>query len=121
VGLADETQVTTEFPSSSDLSASGILPDRKQLQALMWNTVGIERSGHNLQGALQQLNSWHVEGTTLSSLETANLLELARVTTRAALARRESRGAHYRYDYSERSPDWQHSLVFKQHVAVGCS
>ena len=118
---ADESQVTTEFPSSSDLCASEILLDRKQLQALMWNTVGIERSGHDLQGALQQLNSWHVEGTTLSSLETANLLELARVTTRAALARRESRGAHYRDDYADSSPDWKHSLVFQQQVTVECS
>ena len=97
------------------------LLDRNQLQSLMWNTVGIERSGRDLSRALEQLDSWRVEATDVPSLETANLLELARVTTRAALTRRESRGAHYRYDYSERSPDWQHSLVFKQHVAVGCS
>jgi L-aspartate oxidase len=108
-------------PSSESLSARTALSDRKQLQSLMWNTVGIERSGRDLSRALEQLDSWRVEATDVPSLETANLLELARVTTRAALTRRESRGAHYRYDYSERSPDWQHSLVFKQHVAVGCS
>jgi L-aspartate oxidase len=87
----------------------------------MWNMVGIERNGHDLRRALGQLNSWNVKGTTVSSLETANLLELARGTTRAALARRESRGAHYRDDYPESSPDWEHSLVFRQQVAVECS
>jgi L-aspartate oxidase len=109
-----------EFPISSESSSPEILSDRKQLQNLMWNMVGIERNGSDLRSALEQLNSWHVKGTTLSSLETANLLELARVTTRAALERRESRGAHYRDDYPESSPDWQHSLVFQRQVAVEC-
>jgi succinate dehydrogenase/fumarate reductase flavoprotein subunit len=66
------------------------------------------------------LHSWRVEGTTVFSLETENLLELARATVRAALARCESRGAHYRDDYPESSPKWQHSLVFQQQVAVEC-
>ncbi len=111
----------TELGLSSELSSPQTpLSDRKQLQSLMWNMVGIERNGHDLRSALQQLRSWHVEGTTVSSLETRNLLELARVTAAAALARRESRGAHYRDDYPESSPDWQHSLVFQQKVAVEC-
>jgi L-aspartate oxidase len=117
-----EIEGTTELGLSSDLSLPQIpLSDRKQLQSLMWNTVGIERNGHDLRNALEQLHSWRAEGTTLPSLETANLLELARVTVRAALARCESRGAHYRDDYPESSSDWQHSLVFRQQVAVECA
>lgn len=113
---------STEVPPlSSGLSSRQILlSERKQLQSLMWNMVGIERNGRDLRAALEQLNSWNVEGVTLPSLETANLLELARVTTRAALARLESRGAHYRDDCPETSPDWQHSLVFRQQVTVEC-
>jgi len=114
------TEDVSELPLSCGPSPQ-VLSDRKQLQGLMWNAVGIERNGRDLRSALERLNSWHVEGTTVSSLETANLLELARVTAQAALARRESRGAHYRDDYPETLPDWQHSLVFQQQVTVECS
>ena len=114
-------EAVAEFHRSSESSSPQPLSDRKKLQSLMWNMVGIERNGHDLQRALEQLHSWHVEGTTISSLETANLLTLARSTTEAALARRESRGAHYRNDYPESSPEWQHSITFQQQVAVECS
>jgi L-aspartate oxidase len=110
-----------ELPLSSDLSSAQVLlSDRTQLQSLMWSLVGIERNGHDLRKAMEQLNSWRVEGTTVSSFETANLLELARVTTQAALTRCESRGAHFRDDYPASSPEWQRSLVFQQQVAVEC-
>lgn len=111
-----------ELPRSSELSSAQIaLADRKQLQSLMWNLVGIERNGDDLRKALELLNAWSVEATAVSSLETSNLLELSRATTLAALARHESRGAHFREDYPETSPDWQRSLVFQQQVTVECS
>jgi L-aspartate oxidase len=117
-GIEDAVEVSLSLQSSAPQVP---LAERKQVQNVMWNMVGIERNGRDLRSALKQLDSWHVEGTTVSSLETANLLKLARVTTRAALARCESRGAHYRDDYPESSPGWQHSLVFHQQVAVECS
>ena len=98
-----------------------LLTDRKSLQNLMWDTVGIERTGQELQYALEQLSSWRADDAcSISSLETANLLDLARATTRAALARHESRGAHFRHDFPETSLAWQHSLVHEQSVAVKC-
>lgn len=119
---SSEIEDAIDPPLSSDLRTPQVLlSGRKQLRSLMWNMVGIERNGRDLQSALEQLNSWYVEGTSLSSLETTNLLELARATTRAALARRESRGAHCRDDYPESSPEWQHSLAFQQQVTVECS
>lgn len=113
---ANEFELSSEFPSPQVEFS-----DRERLQSLMWNKVGIERNELDLRSALEQLHSWHAAGETVSSLETANLLELARVTTRAALARCESRGAHYRNDYPERSTAWEHSLIFQQKVAVECS
>jgi L-aspartate oxidase len=104
------------------ITRSNILTDRIELQRLMWNTVGIERTGRDLERTLEQLNLWHVDNAaSVSPLETANLLQLARATTRAALERRESRGAHFRSDYPETSSTWLHSLVYERPVGVACS
>lgn len=97
------------------------LQSREELQTLMWNAVGITRNGLALQSALQQLNAWHiVEPHSISSLETANLLQLARLTAAAALARCESRGAHFRDDYPDPSQAWCHSLTYERQVGVAC-
>jgi len=37
----------------------------------------------------------------------------ARLMTEAALLRQESRGAHFRTDFSQPSSDWQKHIVFK--------
>ncbi|MFM8828093.1 MAG: hypothetical protein ACKOGE_02260 [Actinomycetota bacterium] len=41
--------------------------------------------------------------------EAAGLLDIARVTALAALAREESRGAHFRTDFPEPDPSQAHS------------
>jgi L-aspartate oxidase len=99
--------------------------DRTALQTLMWNNVGIERSRIGLEAAAAQLHRWHADGTDIPALETANLLALARVIVVAALAREESRGAHFRDDFPEPVPSFQHSLIYTQNpvptpVAVPC-
>jgi succinate dehydrogenase/fumarate reductase flavoprotein subunit len=49
-----------------------------------------------------------------STLELENQLDIAEAVTLAALARKESRGAHYRKDFPERNDDnfQKHSLTF---------
>ena len=49
----------------------------------------------------------------LEALELGNLIDLAQVTVESALARKESRGAHYREDFPKRNDDeWlKHSLA----------
>jgi L-aspartate oxidase len=86
--------------------------ERLSLQTLMWDNVGIERTRTSLEAAATQLNRWHTETSSVYALETANLLALARVLVAAALAREESRGAHFRHDFPETSPAFQHSLVY---------
>jgi L-aspartate oxidase len=91
--------------------------DRVALQSLMWNAAGIERNAAGLEAAATQLDQWQPSGATMQDLETANLLALGRVLVAAALARRESRGAHFREDFPETSDGLRHSLVYCQEMA----
>jgi succinate dehydrogenase / fumarate reductase flavoprotein subunit len=52
----------------------------------------------------------------LDAIELGALLELAGVITASALARKESRGAHFREDFPDRDDDhWlKHTLVQKE-------
>lgn len=55
---------------------------------------------------------WHPE--LLEVVEMANMLEVARALLASALARTESRGAHYRDDYPERDEKWDgHNLMVR--------
>jgi L-aspartate oxidase len=61
----------------------------------MWEAAGVHRSGPGLRAAAAEL------AATAMPLpgEDANLLQLARLVVAAALAREESRGAHFRSDH----------------------
>lgn len=93
---------------------------RAMLQELMWRSVGLERDASGLMAAATRLESWGANGdaangdaanaagakaTMVHELENRNLLELARLMTTAALAREESRGAHFRTDFPETRPE----------------
>ena len=87
---------------------------RSALQQLMWDAAGIERSGSGLRAAGAQLARW-VGGTdSVETLETANLLAIARVMVTAALAREESRGAHFRTDFPETREEFRRDLDYVQ-------
>lgn len=85
---------------------------RRDIQTLMWSAVGLERDATTLRAALDTLDAWHVTAATVAELEERNLLDLARIVTRAALVREESRGAHDRTDVPETREEWRHSLVW---------
>jgi L-aspartate oxidase len=72
------------------------------LRELMWREVGIVREGKRLAGALarlKELDSQLPEALCRRDWEAHNLSAIAQLIVRAALAREESRGAHYRLDY----------------------
>jgi len=90
-----------------------------ELQDLMQSMVGIVRSEDDLTQALDALNRLrervnhvHVEGNREynsgwhTALDLRNLLPVAEAVTRAAIERKESRGAHFREDYMEKDPEW---------------
>ena len=72
------------------------------LQELMWRDVGIVREAKRLRSAiaaLKDLQGQLPEAHCRREWEAHNLAAIAQLITRAALAREESRGAHYRLDY----------------------
>ena len=86
------------------------------LQSFMWDNVGIVRSEEGMTGAADTLAAWEsVLPPTADrpSYELSNLVRAARLMAEAALMRKESRGAHYRTDYPNRSRAWRKHIVFK--------
>ncbi|WP_448810601.1 L-aspartate oxidase [Agromyces bauzanensis] len=78
---------------------TGAVVDRAELQQLMWEHVGLERDAEGLAAASARLVSRRApEVHDRRTAEDRNLLDLARLTIAAALARRESLGAHFRTD-----------------------
>lgn len=92
---------------------AGIEAIRERLHETMWNKVGILRDAHGLEQAQselveleRELEASGVVGTTLAYnmgwhdwIDLKNLILVSRAIAAAALARQDSRGAHYRTDF----------------------
>ena len=115
-----DTTTPQADPLEMDAAGSREAVDREALQNLMWNAAGIQRTEGDLLEAAKRLARWTADGTTIADLETANLLTIARVVVASALARRESRGAHFRTDFPEISSAFQHASVYARSVPVTC-
>jgi L-aspartate oxidase len=73
-----------------------------QMQDLMWRDVGIVRDATGLRRAIQQLENLTARVAhprSRRAYEVKNIHQTALLVARSALAREESRGAHYRLDY----------------------
>jgi L-aspartate oxidase len=87
-----------------------------QIQDLLWKGVGIVRIRTGMQEAIKSLEALAprvAHPRTRRSQEAANLHLAALLVARSALAREESRGAHYRIDYPGRDDKkfLKHSVV----------
>jgi len=93
----------------------------EQIQDLMWNEVGIVRSRMGMQKAVKSLEEMApklAHPKTRRSHEASNLHLAALLVARSALAREESRGAHYRMDYPDHDDKkfLKHSVVRTEKV-----
>lgn len=83
----------------------GIAPDPDavaQLRQIMTAHVGVRRTGAGLQHALDLINALARANADCPDL--ANMCATARLIAASALARRESRGAHWRDDFPATDP-----------------
>jgi L-aspartate oxidase len=88
----------------------------RQVQEIMWREVGIVRSGKSLKHAIEQLEALREtlpKETSRRAYEANNIWQMGMLITRSAMARLESRGAHYRTDYPEHD-----DVKFKKHSVV---
>ncbi|HET9979758.1 MAG TPA: FAD-binding protein, partial [Ktedonobacterales bacterium] len=91
---------------------------RQQLREAMWRDVSLRRDAEGMTAAGKTLRK--LAGAGPVDPETANMLLAAQLITTAALARRESRGGHFRSDYPDRDPslDGVHSLLHAPSVTA---
>ncbi len=90
-------------------------PSLSALQQLLWDKVGIIRHQQSLTQAADIMAAWQkslAPPTDRPSYELNNLVLTGRLVTEAALLREESRGAHFRSDFPQSSPQWQRHIVF---------
>jgi succinate dehydrogenase/fumarate reductase flavoprotein subunit len=110
--------VSTVLPTPHSESEIGAA--RVRLQEIMWQRAGLVRSGDGLQQALAELDELETRfgapAPDRDAIELANMICVARLVVRAALERRESRGAHFRTDFPEiDDAHWQH------HISLRCA
>ena len=89
-----------------------------KIQDLMWKEVGVVRMRPGMQNAVDTLGEMaprFAHPKTRRAHEAANLHLAALLVARSALAREESRGAHYRIDY----PDHEDRRFLRHSVVRG--
>jgi L-aspartate oxidase len=93
--------------------------DRKEIQALMWDYVGIVRSNFRLSRALKRINiivteveAFYKRSKVFPELiELRNIALVAQLAIRCALNRKESRGLHYNIDYPIKKNTPKHTTL----------
>ncbi|PON14969.1 L-aspartate oxidase [Candidatus Entotheonella serta] len=80
-----------------------------QIRNIMWTHVGLVRTASGLVEALGQLRELEDKVKTRKG---KNMLTVAQLIATAALAREESRGAHFRIDYPAPTKVWAHGSVW---------
>lgn len=90
-----------------------------ELRLLMWDYVGIVRTSKRLERALrriqmlqQEIDEYYAHFRVSNNLlELRNLVQVAELIVRCAMARKESRGLHYTLDYPALLPDAGPSIL----------
>ena len=115
---------------SFDRGASGENPYQIQydLQEAMQDLVGIVRTETEMQQALIKIDALHARAEQVgitghrqynngwhTAIDLGSLLLVSEAITRAAVMRKESRGAQFREDFPNKDPEWgKHNIIVKR-------
>ncbi|MCE9545633.1 MAG: L-aspartate oxidase [Planctomycetia bacterium] len=98
---------------------------RNALKSLMWRRVGVRRDRAGLLSAAETIDAWcrYVlprQFDNQEGWELQNMLTVARIMTRAALLREETRGVHQRTDFPNTDDEhWRRHLSFIRREPAG--
>jgi L-aspartate oxidase len=95
----------------------------RSLQQMMWQKAGLLRDAKGLNAAaatLEQIRAQLPPATDRATLELRNLHAVAELIVTSALAREESRGAHYRNDFPRKDDErfQKHSVISRENRLV---
>ncbi|MFN8096429.1 MAG: L-aspartate oxidase [Vicinamibacteria bacterium] len=85
----------------------------RALRALAWEALGLVRTADGLSRALARLDGLE-RAIPPGAVEARSLATVARLVATAALARPESRGAHFRADRPAADPAWRRRIVMRR-------
>ncbi|MBI5435481.1 MAG: L-aspartate oxidase [Planctomycetes bacterium] len=93
------------------------------LKALMWRQMGIVRTGPAIQDARDKIRFWTravigQAATEPKAFELVNMLTVAGLMATSALAREESRGAHFRIEFPKPTDAWRAHTVLQPSVTA---
>ena len=113
-------RVDPPSPSTFERSLHDFSTPVRALQTAMWNHAGLLRDANGLRmgwAALEKISGdcrvLSGRGASRAMIELQNLLTVSDVLIRSALARTESRGAHFRSDFPQRD-----DAAFQKHSIV---
>jgi L-aspartate oxidase len=88
----------------------------RRARELLWEHVGITRTGATLQQTEETLRTGLAAAprrAARGAAELCNMLLVGWLMARASRLREESRGAHYRADFSATHPEWRRRLAVR--------
>ncbi len=83
------------------------------IRALTWEKAGLVRTGEGLRDALAGIEALSAK-VPPGAVEARNVATVSRLLATAALARPESRGAHFRADYPSKDPAWRRRILLER-------